>query len=133
MADDVEEFEKPESIAEVFAREDTLDSLIALRQFIAHELDGNRCKTCHMSQLKTGDQASLLLRAQKIIEDIETLRRTKAPVNDQKLPEGVTSLASIKQLRPTHWQPDTPDSDNSKLGTKAGTRRSGSGRRQSGQ
>jgi hypothetical protein len=49
---------------------DYRESLIALRDYVAHELQGNRCNTCRMSQLRTGDTASLVLRLQKIIRAI---------------------------------------------------------------
>jgi hypothetical protein len=52
---------------------DYRESLIALRDYVAHELQGNRCNTCRMSQLRTGDTASLVLRLQKIIEDIRAI------------------------------------------------------------
>src|SRR5262249_42578030 len=97
---------------------------------IGRELDGNRCKTCHMSQLRTGDQASLLLRAQKLIEEIKELQKAEKPA---ATPEGVTNLASIRAKRGIDRSPDAEDSGSAKLGTKAGTRRSGPGRRQSGQ
>ncbi len=64
MSDDLEHIVK---------QGDYRDSLIALRDYVAHELQGNRCNTCRMSQLRTGDTASLVLRLQKIIEDIRAI------------------------------------------------------------
>lgn len=64
MSDDLENIVK---------QGDYRESLIALRDYVAHELQGNRCNTCRMSQLRTGDTASLVLRLQKIIEDIRAI------------------------------------------------------------
>lgn len=69
----MEYFAPRPSIEEAVRDGDYRKSLIALRDYVAHELEGNRCKTCAMSQLRTGDTAALVLRLQKIIEDIEAL------------------------------------------------------------
>lgn len=52
---------------------DTRRALIAMRDLAARELSGKRCKTCMMSQLRSGEQAALLLRLEKIIEAIKNL------------------------------------------------------------
>lgn len=48
-------------------------SLVALRDYLAHELSGHRCKTCMMSQLRTGDTAALVLRLTTIINEINEM------------------------------------------------------------
>lgn len=73
MSDAMEYFAGRPSIEEAVKKGDHRDSLIALRDYVAHELEGNRCKTCSMSQLRTGDTAALVLRLQKLIEDIQAL------------------------------------------------------------
>lgn len=73
MSDEFEYFAPRPSIAEAVSKNDYRESLIALRDYVAHELEGNRCKTCAMSQLRTGDTAALVLRLQKIIEDIQAI------------------------------------------------------------
>jgi hypothetical protein len=71
---DEEEFAAPaESLEQVIRRGDYRESLMAMRDYVAHELEGNRCKTCFMSQVRTGETSALVLRLQKIIEDIEAL------------------------------------------------------------
>jgi hypothetical protein len=73
VSDDEEEFTPTDNLENVVKKGDYRESLIALRDYVAHELEGNRCKTCAMSKLKTGDTASLVLRLQKIIEDIQAI------------------------------------------------------------
>lgn len=123
-----EEFTDRPLISDVVSGGDRHESLRVMRDFVAHELDGNRCSKCHMSQMRTGDIASLILRLQKIIEDIDEIERA-AKKTETAVVKGVTNLASIRNRRATAGSPDTPDTDNSKLGTKAGTRRSSPGRR----
>lgn len=53
--------------------DDPRKQLVALRDLLAHELSGNRCKTCRMSQMRTGDLAALALRLQKVMEDLRSL------------------------------------------------------------
>jgi hypothetical protein len=96
-------------------------ALIAIRDYLVHELTGHRCRTCAMSQLKTGDTASLVLRLTKVLEDIEAIPDpTKA---------GEDELAKIRALH--SGQSDASDSAPSLLGTKSGKRRQG-GRKFSG-
>ncbi len=100
-------------------------SLTAMRDYIAHELDGNRCHSCEMSRLKTGDQASLLLRLQQIIEELDKSK----PIVRAK---GVSSLANITGGRAAIGLSSPPVDDDSKLGTKNAPRRQGGRRTRSG-
>jgi hypothetical protein len=52
---------------------DRRTQLEAIRDHIAHELEANLCKTCENSRLRTGDQASLILRLQTVLAEIEAL------------------------------------------------------------
>lgn len=74
MSDD-EEFEPRESIERVMTNPSATyrDKLIGLRDYVAHELEANRCSKCFNSQLRTGDTAALVLRLRAILEDIEGL------------------------------------------------------------
>lgn len=58
------------------------DKLIALRNYVAHELEANRCKTCFNSQLRTGDTASLVLRLKTLLDDIEALADPNEEVDE---------------------------------------------------
>lgn len=73
MSDEMEYFAPRDDLEQIVKKGNYRESLIALRDYVAHELEGNRCKTCSMSQLRTGDTASLVLRLQKIIEDIRAI------------------------------------------------------------
>ncbi|MGW0682876.1 hypothetical protein ACWD2L_05880 [Streptomyces sp. NPDC002754] len=73
MSDEMEYFAPRENLEEVVRKGDHRDSLIAMRDFVAHELEGNRCKTCFMSQMRTGELSALVLRLQKLVEDIEAI------------------------------------------------------------
>lgn len=48
-------------------------SLVALRDYVAHELEVHRCSACQAFQLRTGDTAALVLRLQKVMEEIESI------------------------------------------------------------
>jgi hypothetical protein len=48
-------------------------ALIAIRDYLVQELDVNRCSSCMASKLKTGDTAALVLRLQKVLEEIASL------------------------------------------------------------
>lgn len=82
MSDEFEYFAPRPSIEEAVKKGDYRESLLALRDYVAHELEGNRCKQCRMSQLRTGDTASLVLRLQKIIEDIQAIPDPNEEVDD---------------------------------------------------
>jgi hypothetical protein len=56
--------------------------LEALRDFLVHELEVARCNTCLASKLRTGDTAALVLRLQKVLEEIEALPREDGVVSD---------------------------------------------------
>lgn len=60
-------------LEDAIATGDRRTSLVALREFLAHELNGQRCKSCAMSQLRTGDTAALVLRLTKVMEEIDSL------------------------------------------------------------
>lgn len=60
-------------LTDAIASGDRRRSLVAMRDFIAWELEGHRCRQCAMSQLRTGDTAALLLRLSKVMEEIEAL------------------------------------------------------------
>lgn len=91
-------------------------SLVALRDYLAHELQGHRCNSCAMSQLRTGDTAALVLRLQKVMEELEAIPNSDAEV---------TELDRLRQDRVSGT------SDHVRLlGSKNAQRRQG-GRRQS--
>lgn len=69
-------------LSDAIATEDMRTALIGIRDFLVHELEGSRCKTCEMSKLRTGDTAALVLRLQKVLEDIEAIPNKDAEVSD---------------------------------------------------
>jgi hypothetical protein len=69
-------------LTEVVQQENLRESLEAIRDYIADQLEGNLCSTCLNSRLRTGDQASLILRLQTVLEQIE-----KIPVYDAEVSE----------------------------------------------
>lgn len=81
-------------------KKDRRTQLEAIRDYLAHELEGNRCNNCRMSQLRTGDTAALVLRLTGILADIEGLPREDGVVSE---------LDVIRQRRAAR----TPDSKNS--------------------
>jgi hypothetical protein len=89
---------------------EALDALIALA---AHELSGNRCSKCQMSQMKTGDIASLMLRTQKLLEERNAIPEPGEEKSQiEKMKEARNAGASVTALPGT-------------LGTKKGPRQQG--------
>lgn len=121
--DDYPEEGKTQLVREVQSG-DMRRALEALRDYVVHELDGHRCKQCEMSKLKTGDTAALVLRLQKILEDIESLaedERQKSETADKTASGG--GLAGIRQLRAV--------GEDQALGSKSSPRTQGGPRRRS--
>lgn len=81
-----------ETLTDAVKSGDHRRSLIAIRDFLADELEGNRCNKCKASQLRTGDTAALVLRLTKVIEEIAEL-----PAEAQ--PDNVSELDAIRQRR----------------------------------
>jgi hypothetical protein len=63
-------------------KKDRRTQLQAIRDYLAHELEGNRCNNCRMSQLRTGDTAALVLRLTNILKEIDELPREDGVVSD---------------------------------------------------
>jgi hypothetical protein len=111
-----------------------LTVLKAIAALAAHELAGNRCQKCHMSYMKTGEISSLMLRLQKVYEDIEALEddvaaRTARDDADEKSGKPKRrGLSDIKRDR-THLQvvgqtnPEDPGLP--EYGTRSAPRRQG--------
>lgn len=101
-----------DDLTEVVADENATmrDKLEAIRDYIAHQLEANLCNTCLNSRLRTGDQASLILRLQTVLEQIE-----KIPVYD----------AEVSELEKIRNRAGTPKSEPRRQGGRhpSGTRR----------
>lgn len=82
MSDEMEYFAPRPNLEEIVRKGDYRDSLVAMRDFVAHELEGNRCKQCHMTQMRTGELSALVLRLQKLIEDIAAIPDPNEEVDD---------------------------------------------------
>lgn len=102
---------------------DRRTQLEGIRDYITHELEGNLCNTCKNSKLRTGDQASLILRLQTVLEEIANLPKE----------EGVSRLAAVRNLAATGTDQQRPDPDAPATGREAprrsGNRRPGGGRK----
>lgn len=96
------------------------DALIAIRDYLAHELESNRCKTCASSQLRTGDTAALVLRLTKVMEEIEG-------IPEHKMGE-VSELDRIRGLDRASASQDSPRSPKSLPRRQGGRRPSGTRR-----
>lgn len=102
-------------------------SLVAIRDYLAHELEGNRCKKCAMSELRTGDTAALVLRLTKVIEEIAAL-----PPEQVAKPEGVIDLDSIRDRRPHSRETEAEQVVAAEFGSKRAPRRQGGRKPRSG-
>ncbi|MEU3052268.1 hypothetical protein [Streptomyces griseus] len=111
MTDEMEYFAERESIERVMANPEATyrDKLVSLRDYVAHELESNRCKTCFNSQLRTGDTASLVLRLQKIIEEIAALPEPGGEVTRLELIRGSATSRTPEAAAPPpaaqRWEP----------------------------
>lgn len=81
-------------------KKDRRTQLEAIRDYLAHELEGNRCNNCRMSQLRTGDTAALVLRLTNILAEIDVLPRE----------DGVVSELDAIRARKRARTPDAEDS-----------------------
>lgn len=119
-----------EAFLEEIRSNDARRQLVALRDLVAEELTGNRCKACQMLQIRSGEIASLAARLQKIIEDLQNIpiaEGEQQPTAENKAQP--TSLSLIRSRREATGTDDTgPDPE--VLGTKQAPRRQG-GRRTS--
>lgn len=61
---------------------DRRTQLHAIRDYLTHELEVNRCNTCMASKLRTGDTAALVLRLMKVLEEIDELPREDGEVTE---------------------------------------------------
>lgn len=96
---------------------DRKQQLEGIRDYITHQLEGNLCNTCLNSRLRTGDQASLILRLQDVLKELDALKPSE---------EG-NRLDNIRRLRPVVGGEDVP-SDDPLSKRKSGTRKPGAGR-----
>lgn len=96
------------------------EQLEAIRDYIARELEQHLCHTCQASKLRTGDQASLILRLQTVLAEIDALGD---PAKENR-------LASVRSLLPgggsaAKAEPSAPSPDEQR---RTGSRRPGGGR-----
>ena len=112
---------------------DDFEELIGIRDYLIHELVGNRCGACQMSKLRTGDTAALTKQLRDTLERITVLRKARELAEAQKAGK-VVGLAAIRGERGGGRNAGKPASETpppSKLGTKNAPRRTRS-RRDSG-
>jgi hypothetical protein len=87
-----------DSLEEAVKSGDRRVALYAIRDYLAHELEGNRCRTCAMSQLRTGDTAALVLRLTKVLEEIEALPPEGQEETGLDRIRGKAKLAAVTDL-----------------------------------
>lgn len=124
----MEEIDPPElSVLENAVENGTrLEVLRALATLAAHELDGNKCSKCQSSLMKMGEISSLMLRLQKIYEEIEGLeqvgKRNSGEI-DGKPKRGLRDIqrTNLRVVGGTA----SPDSSLSVPGSKSAPRRQG--------
>lgn len=76
------------ALSEAVRAPDRRTQLEGIRDYIVHELEANLCNTCKNSKLRTGDQASLVLRLQTVLEEIANLPKE----------EGRSRLAAVRNM-----------------------------------
>ena len=115
-----------EQLSQAVRAVDRRTQLEGIRDYITHELEANLCNTCRNSRLRTGDQASLILRLQTVLDEIAAL-----PTEG-----GVSRLAAVRSLGATGTDQSRPNPDAPVSGREAprrtGSRRPGGGRKPGG-
>lgn len=53
----------------------------ALRDYLVHELKGNRCVQCQMSRLKEGATAALVLQLRQVLQSLQDLPQADVDKN----------------------------------------------------
>ncbi|MGW2206765.1 hypothetical protein [Streptomyces sp. NPDC001774] len=89
-----------ESLEDAVKSGDRRQALVAIRDYLAHELEGSRCHTCDMSRLRTGDQAGLVLRLTSVLEELEAMpdpNAAKSRLEDLR----TRDASNVHELRPT--------------------------------
>lgn len=98
---------------------DRRTQLEGIRDYITHELEGNLCNTCKNSKLRTGDQASLILRLQTVLDEIAALPKE----------ESTSRLAAVRNLASVVQAPTGTDGTDPTEQRRTGNRRPGGGRK----
>lgn len=111
LSHDAASVEFPENTLKMAVKGTRREQLEAIRDYIATQLEADLCKSCANSRLRTGDQASLILRLQTVLAEIDGLADEKA----------VDRLAGIRNIR-------SAGSVNPQDQRRVGTRRPGAGR-----
>lgn len=81
-------------------KKDRRTQLESIRDFLTHELEGNRCNSCRMSQLRTGDTAALVLRLMVVLAEIEALPREDGVVTRLELIRGSVATRTPDSKNP---------------------------------
>lgn len=89
------------------------EQLEAIRDYIADQLENNMCSTCKASRLRTGDQASLILRLQAVLTELDAVKSAESTTNRLSGIRG--SVSNLDEHRQRH--------------SVTGTRAPGGGRR----
>ena len=120
-----------EAFLEEIRSNDARRQLVALRDLVAEELTGNRCKACQMLQIRSGEIASLAARLQKIIEDLQNIPiadgEQQPTAQTTERPNSLQLIRGRREATGTDGEPVDPEV----LGTKQAPRRQ-SGRRTTG-
>lgn len=122
MPDDLEYGYERKHLADA-VKGDRRTQLEGVRDYVVHELEGNLCNTCRNSKLRTGDQASLILRLQTVLEEIANLPKE----------ESTSRLAAVRNLASVPQKATGTDDGSPVTGREAprrtGTRKPGGGRK----
>lgn len=89
--------------------------LEALRDLVAHELSVNRCEKCQAIRIRASDTAALVLRLQKILEELDALPLPGAKISPVEALKQATAVGG--------------DNVVSMMGTKSASRQQGGRRR----
>lgn len=84
-------------LAEALKNPDPKVHLAAVRDYLIEQLTGNRCDRCHMSMMRTGDTAALVLRLTTVLKDIEALG---GDAEDDPVAEIMGRRGNVLELRP---------------------------------
>jgi hypothetical protein len=101
---------------------DRREQLEAIRDYIAGQLEGHLCNTCLNSRLRTGDQASLILRLQTVLSEIDGLPKGEE-VNRLERIRGAYGIGGASNVRPPGTPAETGAPDPSQQQRRTGSRK----------
>jgi hypothetical protein len=90
--------EGPKALQNAVEDGNELKILLELRRLVAHELEGNRCAKCRMSNMNTGQIASLVAKLVDLNERIDGIKAQDDTEDPLSIIQNRPRLASVTEI-----------------------------------